>query len=1030
MDGPEDPLLTARTGGLASVVSLQDADVRGSLGEVVVVGKDGSSSKVTRLRGVRVAQIASGYGRCCVVDVFGKVLPIWESSCGEEDVDLKMESVAFGNGFAAGIGLEDSRLYSWGKDGMGQLGLGHTRGSKVAEVVNAVSNGEFVQVSCGNSHGAVLASDGTVYTWGRGMEGQLGEGLIKETDLDVDGQLGFRMVPRSVQALHGSKVKQVASGANFCAALDEKGCVWTWGTSLCGELGDGKRTKRSLPAIVFGPEQKTGPQEEQKEKRFPAIKDTCDVGQIETERKIEGIACGESHVLCFDCNGKLYAWGFNAFGQLGLGDHETRFYPVEAKPIQGKVRSVSAEKHMSLVVDETGKCLRWGKKTSSPERIIPLSQKPDAEVSLAAVLGSGDSIVLMPTRLAGISPSNGPVHGGHEISFEGIGFWESGCIRVRFVPMHKGSNNSEHEEASVDLNVEKEFNLDQISLRDDEEEDDESLLDSTEDEFGTKKDPREIVEVDGYFDEEMGLVRCIAPPSRVPGVSQVQLAITGVDFTQDEIFFAHIEDVNVEGMENCSFTCDDMNPDKVAELTVVGSGFMAFPELALRLAASDGTVFDLKGEFKVSQNEDPEMIQQTVHAQFSPLKVHEHFSASAQNGIVSLVVSVSLNGLQFSKCAENIIIANQRVQSCFPSSLPSTSESDQRRIKIKCGGLHSGIKEACVQLRNEKSGALEEIDDVEVNSETALVCFSMPQNETGAVEISLSFDKRQSWMKLRDHFVLYPKEIGAVPNEVRPTLIPISGTTIEIPFKPGTLFKEIEPKARIVFEGENTLLHITNITTDEDLTFLKVGTGNLERIYKDIQMSVWDSVRDEQFKEFIYSNPLPEGHTDNDENQRQAEAEKIAERAAEQALKSYVVKVDLEIALNGQDFAQIEDSLVVFKDPRAVEIRPNSFTLCEKKFEEIRIRFESECVIPDPENPSVRFSRKSDAYMVDIPAFFEEAAAEDACELKVEEVMLQTGIWGISVSWNGHDFFRSDLFLTVHQGENDDECECEQGVTT
>ena len=44
--------------------------------------------------------------------------------------------------------------------------------------------------------------------------------------------------------------------------------------------------------------------------------------------KIESIAGGRDHTIAVDIDGKIYTWGANSYGQLGLGITNDRFSPT------------------------------------------------------------------------------------------------------------------------------------------------------------------------------------------------------------------------------------------------------------------------------------------------------------------------------------------------------------------------------------------------------------------------------------------------------------------------------------------------------------------------------------------------------------------------------------------------------------------------------------------------------------------------------------------------------------------------------
>ena len=98
-------------------------------------------------------------------------------------------------------------------------------------------------IAAGRSHTTSVRNDGTVWNWGAGESGQLGDG---------NSGLGVRAVtPVQVSGLEG--VDTVADGNGFVYALKSDGTVWGWGANQEGQLGDGTITNtRSQPVQTVG----------------------------------------------------------------------------------------------------------------------------------------------------------------------------------------------------------------------------------------------------------------------------------------------------------------------------------------------------------------------------------------------------------------------------------------------------------------------------------------------------------------------------------------------------------------------------------------------------------------------------------------------------------------------------------------------------------------------------------------------------------------------------------------------------------
>lgn len=92
-------------------------------------------------------------------------------------------------------------------------------------------------ISAGGEHVLVLKEDGTVWAWGRGTEGQLGNGFFEN-----------KSAPVKVKGLEN--VVQIAAGGYHSMAVDAKGKLYTWGCSDYSQLGIGTNIDRCIPMQV------------------------------------------------------------------------------------------------------------------------------------------------------------------------------------------------------------------------------------------------------------------------------------------------------------------------------------------------------------------------------------------------------------------------------------------------------------------------------------------------------------------------------------------------------------------------------------------------------------------------------------------------------------------------------------------------------------------------------------------------------------------------------------------------------------
>jgi len=143
--------------------------------------------------------------------------------------------IAAGDGHIVALS-GDGTVWAWGYNMYGQLGDGTGGTQEWGDYSNTpvrVQNlTNVIAVSAGRNNSAALRSDGTVWTWGCNMSGQLGIG----TRFDLS------TVPVQVHGL--TNVIAIAAGNFHMLALRNDGTVWAWGANYDGALGDGTFTGR------------------------------------------------------------------------------------------------------------------------------------------------------------------------------------------------------------------------------------------------------------------------------------------------------------------------------------------------------------------------------------------------------------------------------------------------------------------------------------------------------------------------------------------------------------------------------------------------------------------------------------------------------------------------------------------------------------------------------------------------------------------------------------------------------------------
>ncbi|HET7013459.1 MAG TPA: hypothetical protein VFI65_06095 [Streptosporangiaceae bacterium] len=152
-------------------------------------------------------------------------------------------ATAVSTGCSFSFALTNKGLFGWGNNGAGQLGdpgLGtHPRPELITFLFRGSGPGSIVQVFGGCNFTVALFSKGAVLAWGDDSVGELGDG----------GNMGSAL-PVSVMLPAGVHVHSVSAGCTNGYAQTRDGSVYAWGAGDSGELGNGGKSESSTPVKV------------------------------------------------------------------------------------------------------------------------------------------------------------------------------------------------------------------------------------------------------------------------------------------------------------------------------------------------------------------------------------------------------------------------------------------------------------------------------------------------------------------------------------------------------------------------------------------------------------------------------------------------------------------------------------------------------------------------------------------------------------------------------------------------------------
>ncbi len=230
-----------------------------------------------------------------------------------------VRAAAVGERFACAVDGA-GQLWCWGNNGAGQVGQGMvTLGSPLPSPQEVMGLADVQSVAAGLRHACAVDGMSRLWCWGGNGSGQLGQGTTGMSQPS----------PQEVMGL--TNVRSVAAGATHTCAVDGMSRLWCWGGNGSGQLGQGNQTT---------------PQ--------PSPQDVMGLANVRS------VAAGAAHTCAVDGMGRLWCWGGNGSGQLGQGNQTTpQPSPQEVMELTD-VQSVAAGLRHTCAVDGMGRLWCWG----------------------------------------------------------------------------------------------------------------------------------------------------------------------------------------------------------------------------------------------------------------------------------------------------------------------------------------------------------------------------------------------------------------------------------------------------------------------------------------------------------------------------------------------------------------------------------------------------------------------------------------------------------------------------------------------
>uniref|UniRef100_A0A1I7X7I8 Nuclear pore complex protein Nup88 n=1 Tax=Heterorhabditis bacteriophora TaxID=37862 RepID=A0A1I7X7I8_HETBA len=302
------------------------------------------------------------------------------------------------------------QIWSWGGNRYGQCGVGHCQNVAEPEVLEG-SWPEVRALSAGQFHSALLGEDGSVWTWGWGLYGQLGHGgrsisdrfrptkvvglsepisaiscgrvhtiLLSQsgqvlvtgggaygqlgTSDEIKKQYGFR----TLQIEPGLKICRVATRFYHSVAVAEDGRIFEWGRNpqeikmrmfVMRRLRSAQQKNSTETSVGTPPCNPAVPP-------LPMEVPRDDMGLREVPHLIDGrileLSTGLSHSAAITDQGSLFTWGKALEYQLGHGNKTERSEPHQVfEPPDVKWIHVECGGNHMIAVCSDGRTFGWGR---------------------------------------------------------------------------------------------------------------------------------------------------------------------------------------------------------------------------------------------------------------------------------------------------------------------------------------------------------------------------------------------------------------------------------------------------------------------------------------------------------------------------------------------------------------------------------------------------------------------------------------------------------------------------------------------
>ncbi len=279
-----------------------------------------------------------------------------------------VRAIAAGNQHTCAL-LSDGGIKCWGNNDYGQVGDGSNLDRTTPVMVSDLGSG-VKALTVGAEHTCALLEAGGVKCWGGNRHGQVGDGTGEDrlAPVAVSGLMGdvsrmsasgnltcawgkneanapwcwgrgygyldtnYISQPSSLSGTQGPPIRNCVDCQKIICTLQSSGAVLCSGDNFFGQMGDGTREKRTVPASPLG-----------------------------LSSGVTALVSGKDHHCALLTGGGVKCWGYNSSGQLGDGSRRESSVPIDVLGLNRGVREIVARGEQTCaILASGGSTLCWG----------------------------------------------------------------------------------------------------------------------------------------------------------------------------------------------------------------------------------------------------------------------------------------------------------------------------------------------------------------------------------------------------------------------------------------------------------------------------------------------------------------------------------------------------------------------------------------------------------------------------------------------------------------------------------------------